>query len=38
MTEVSSQGTSSLAIDPEFAHAGSEEDEGREVPLLPRSR
>jgi len=26
-----------LAIDPELVHAGSEEDEGTEVPLLPRS-
>jgi len=36
--EVPSRGTSSLAIDPKPIHAGSEEDEGSEVPLLSRSR
>ena len=38
MIEVSSNGTSSLTIDPELVHAGSEEDEDPEVPLLSRSR
>ena len=35
--EVPFRGTSSLAMDPEPNHAGSEEDEGSEVPLLSRS-
>ena len=35
--EVPSRGTSSLAIDPEHVHAGSEEDEDSEIPLLSRS-
>jgi len=38
MTEIPSQGTSFLATDRELVHAGSEEDEGPNVPLLPRSR
>ena len=38
VTEVPSQGTSLLAIDPELVHADSEGDEGPEVPLLPRIR
>ena len=37
MTEVPSQGTPLLAIDPELVHASYEEDEGPEVPLLPQS-
>jgi len=35
--KVPSKGTSSLAIDPEPVHAGSEEDEDSEVPLLLRN-
>ena len=38
MAEVPSKRTSSLAIDPEHVHVGSEGDEGFEVPLLSRSR
>ena len=37
MIEVPSGGTSSLAIDPEPVHVGSEENEDSEVPLLSRS-
>ena len=37
MTEVPSQGTSSLTIDPELVYTDSEGDEGLEVPLLLRS-
>jgi len=35
--EVPSKETSSITIDPEYVHAGSEEDEGSEVPILLRS-
>jgi len=35
--KVSSEGTSSLAIDPEPVHEGSKEDEDSEIPLLSRS-
>jgi len=38
VAEVPFEGTSSLALDPEPVHAGSEEDEGSKVPLLLRSR
>ena len=37
MTEVHSQETSSLTIDPKLVHVGSEKDEGPEVPLLSQS-
>ena len=37
MIEVPSRGTSLLAIDAEPIHAGFEEDEGSEAPLLSRS-
>ena len=37
VAEVPSKGISSLAIDPEHVHAGSEEDEGSEICLLLRN-
>jgi len=36
--EVPSKGTSTSGVEPEPTHVGSEEDEGSEIPLRPRSR
>ena len=37
MAETPSKGISTLVVDPEPIHAGSEENENSEIPLHPRS-